>query len=62
MVEKEKYIFKKKTGRIIMNNTLSNFFYFFSGYKSETHYRLEQPKGRHIRLLKASTSDEESGK
>merc|ERR1719282_577633 len=30
------------------------------GYKSETHYRLEEPRRKHIRLLKANNSDEES--
>ena len=30
------------------------------GYKSETHYRLEEPRRKHIRLLKANNSDEDS--
>ena len=30
------------------------------GYKSETHYRLEEPHRKHIRLLKANNSDEDS--
>ena len=30
------------------------------GYKSETHYRLEEPNRKHIRLLKANNSDEDS--
>eukprot|EP00090_Calanus_glacialis_P014850 TRINITY_DN23716_c0_g1_i1.p1 TRINITY_DN23716_c0_g1~~TRINITY_DN23716_c0_g1_i1.p1 ORF type:complete len:751 (+),score=156.18 TRINITY_DN23716_c0_g1_i1:310-2253(+) len=30
------------------------------GYKSETHYRLEEPRRKHIRLLKANHSDEDS--
>jgi len=30
------------------------------GYKSETHYRLEEPRRKHIRLIKANNSDEDS--
>jgi len=30
------------------------------GYKSETHYRLEEPRRKHIRLLKANNSDEDA--